>query len=212
MASQAPDAGSIQFDRFWRLEGPNPPENRSKGAQKRKCPPRRMGIPNPCLAAGDVHGRIRFDGFTTVKTCVDWILWLGGILSQENFPPGSICPTSGNLLACCKNFRAQSVCKPLCKVLRYSGPNFDCNCIGFEQGLLRAPDRTDHGVVLIRISPSLVAIPGRPQNPRRRQSPKAIRIPAKAMILKNMFAGPCRNSLSVSGRPCDVGLIVDFGQ
>ena len=25
---------------------------------------------NPCYSQGDVHGRIRFDGFATAKTCV----------------------------------------------------------------------------------------------------------------------------------------------
>jgi hypothetical protein len=42
---------------------PEPPANV-------KCSPVRVSIYDPCYSQGDVHGRIRFDGIATAKTCV----------------------------------------------------------------------------------------------------------------------------------------------
>jgi len=41
-----------------------------KALLKRKCSPKGEHFVNPCYSQGDVHGRIRFDGFATAKTCV----------------------------------------------------------------------------------------------------------------------------------------------
>ena len=42
----------------------------AKAALKRKCSPEGEHFVYPCYSQGDVHGRIRFDGFATAKTCV----------------------------------------------------------------------------------------------------------------------------------------------
>jgi hypothetical protein len=43
-----------------------------------KCSPAKVSIYEPCYSQGDVHGRIRFDGIATIKTCVIWILGRAG--------------------------------------------------------------------------------------------------------------------------------------